>query len=150
MLKIRSCHDHLIFNMGIPMPGKDVFYIETGPWRLCTTRCYGILGTTRIIMFKPKFSWWLHAKQVISHYLNQWWPSLLLYICLICFEGVNILQHYEWSYLHISNMFLYSNVNMMGGKKRNIITTDQTAKIIPETKCSYFYQSVILNIDAYQ
>ena len=30
MLKIRRSRDHLIFNMGIPIPGKDGLYIETG------------------------------------------------------------------------------------------------------------------------
>ena len=28
MLKIRRSHDRLIFNMGIPIPGKDGLYIE--------------------------------------------------------------------------------------------------------------------------
>ena len=32
MLKIRRSHDRLIFNMGIPIPGKDGLYIETRPW----------------------------------------------------------------------------------------------------------------------
>ena len=32
MLKIRRSGDRLIFNMGIPIPGKDSLYIETGPW----------------------------------------------------------------------------------------------------------------------
>ena len=31
MLKIRWSCDRLIFNMGIPIPGKDSLYIETGP-----------------------------------------------------------------------------------------------------------------------
>ena len=31
MLKIRRSHDHLIFNMGFPIPGKDGLYIEMGP-----------------------------------------------------------------------------------------------------------------------
>ena len=31
MLKIRRSHDRLIFNMGIPIPGKDGLYIEAGP-----------------------------------------------------------------------------------------------------------------------
>ena len=31
MLKIRRSRDRLIFNMGIPIPGKDGLYIETGP-----------------------------------------------------------------------------------------------------------------------
>ena len=32
MLKIRMSRDHPIFNMEIPIPGKDIVYIETGPW----------------------------------------------------------------------------------------------------------------------
>ena len=31
MLKIRRSHDCLIFNMEIPIPGKESLYIETGP-----------------------------------------------------------------------------------------------------------------------
>ena len=31
MLKIRRSRDRLIFNMGIPIPGKDGLYIETVP-----------------------------------------------------------------------------------------------------------------------
>ena len=33
MLKIRRPNGRLIFNMGIPIPGKDGLYIETGPWK---------------------------------------------------------------------------------------------------------------------
>ena len=32
MLKIKRFRDRLIFNMGIPIPGKDGRYIETRPW----------------------------------------------------------------------------------------------------------------------
>ena len=35
MLKIRRSRDRLIFNMGIPVHGKDGLYIETGPRILC-------------------------------------------------------------------------------------------------------------------
>ena len=35
MLKIRRPTGRLIFNMGIPIPGKTVFYIETGPCFFC-------------------------------------------------------------------------------------------------------------------
>ena len=31
MLKIRQFHDHLIFNMGIPIPGKDGLHTEADP-----------------------------------------------------------------------------------------------------------------------
>ena len=34
MLKIRRPLGRLIFNMGIAIPGKTVFLIETGPWSL--------------------------------------------------------------------------------------------------------------------
>ena len=34
MLKIRRPNGRLIFNMGIPIPGKDGLYIETGPCQL--------------------------------------------------------------------------------------------------------------------
>ena len=33
MLKIRRPLGRLIFNMGITIPGKTVFLIETAPWR---------------------------------------------------------------------------------------------------------------------
>ena len=33
-LDITRSHDPLIFNMAIPIPGKDGLYIETGPWYL--------------------------------------------------------------------------------------------------------------------
>ena len=35
MLKIRRPSGRLIFNMGIAIPGKTVFLIETAPWCLC-------------------------------------------------------------------------------------------------------------------
>ena len=37
MLKIRRSHDRLIFNMGIPIPGKDGRHIEMGPSNLEST-----------------------------------------------------------------------------------------------------------------
>ena len=36
MLKIKPSYDHLIFNMGIPIPGKAGLYIEIGPSLLLT------------------------------------------------------------------------------------------------------------------
>ena len=37
MLKIRRPLGRLIFNMGIAIPGKTVFLIETAPWYLAQT-----------------------------------------------------------------------------------------------------------------
>ena len=38
MLKIRRPLGRLIFNMGIAIPGKTVFLIETAPWWLLETK----------------------------------------------------------------------------------------------------------------
>ena len=38
MLKIRRPLGRLIFNMGIAIPGKTVFLIETAPWRICAVQ----------------------------------------------------------------------------------------------------------------
>ena len=40
MLKIRRSGDRLIFNMGIPIPGKAGLYVETGPTILASDSCY--------------------------------------------------------------------------------------------------------------
>ena len=38
MLKIRRSRDRLIFNMGIPIPGKDGLYIEPGAQYISLTK----------------------------------------------------------------------------------------------------------------
>ena len=48
MLKIRRPHDRPIFNLGIPIPGKDGLYIETGP-RFYLTRSNVSVGTLSCI-----------------------------------------------------------------------------------------------------
>ena len=42
LLKIRRSHDRLIFNMGIPIPGKGGLYIETGPWEPLLVSCHEV------------------------------------------------------------------------------------------------------------
>ena len=47
MLKIRRSHDRLIFNMGIPVPGKMVFVLKWGPVSLpisATTAGFNCMG----------------------------------------------------------------------------------------------------------
>ena len=41
--------------------------------------------------FQHLFRWWLGADQVTSHYLNQWWSSLLTHICVTLPQWVNVL-----------------------------------------------------------
>ena len=61
MLKIRRPTGRLIFNMGIPIPGKTVFYIETGPWTLfnCTS-CVMTAGVIILVgsLGQIQPSWW--------------------------------------------------------------------------------------------
>ena len=49
MLKIRRPTGRLIFNMGIPIPGKTVFYIETGPCSLLG--CGGLILKIYILSY---------------------------------------------------------------------------------------------------
>ena len=38
------------------------------------------------------FRWWFGAEQVTSHYLNQWWASLLGHICITHLNVLNTLR----------------------------------------------------------
>ena len=51
MLKIRRPLGRLIFNMGIAIPGKTVFLIETAPWFLSLNVWISYAGWTYIIRY---------------------------------------------------------------------------------------------------
>ena len=55
MLKIRRPTGRLIFNMGIPIPGKTVFYIETGPWHLLDLWQYPLRKRHTILILITSF-----------------------------------------------------------------------------------------------
>ena len=52
------------------------------------------------------FRYWLGTKQVISHYMNQWWSTLLLHMCVTQLQWVilkkkNIVcQHFKLQQQH--------------------------------------------------
>ena len=46
MLKIRRPLGRLIFNMGIAIPGKTVFLIETAPWQFYLSEDYVVFEFT--------------------------------------------------------------------------------------------------------
>ena len=48
MLKIRRPLGRLIFNMGIAIPGKTVFLIETAPWFHLNVFGYDFWGTMTV------------------------------------------------------------------------------------------------------
>ena len=54
MLKIRRPLGRLIFNMGIAIPGKTVFLIETAPWLFLYTQYYMNVGIVQVIEIHSK------------------------------------------------------------------------------------------------
>ena len=60
MLKIRRPLGRLIFNMGIVIPGKTVFLIETAPWNSQSGLCFNIKTVfwyMEILIIKIRWSW---------------------------------------------------------------------------------------------
>ena len=51
-----------------------------------------------LTMNQHRIGWWFVAKQAVSQYLNQWWPSLLRHRCVTQSRCVNTLrpQQNEW------------------------------------------------------
>ena len=52
MLKIRRPLGRLIFNMGIAIPGKTVFLIETAPWEVIRKALFLIRGLYVYVAFQ--------------------------------------------------------------------------------------------------
>ena len=53
---VARSRDRLIFNKGIPIPGKDRLYIETGPRDCCNIECP---SETNLKFKSPKIPFWL-------------------------------------------------------------------------------------------
>ena len=67
MFKIRRCRDRLIFNMGIPVPGRDDLYIET--WALVING--DVEGKLQHLQWRPGPSpWWPSRFSVSGFYLH--------------------------------------------------------------------------------
>ena len=49
----------------------------------------------QLMIFQHWFRWWLGAGQATSHYLNQWWHSLLTQICITLPQWVKIWTSQE-------------------------------------------------------
>ena len=98
MLKLRRYHDRLIFNMGIPIPGKDGLYIEKGTFflvssvppsvamlltmqdifmtfvicqQLDSTETTEICGLALSMFELRPAKWWNHITKLIPAYLQQ-------------------------------------------------------------------------------
>ena len=65
MLKIRRPLGRLIFNMGIAIPGKTVFLIETAPWKIWEN-LVRLLTTNKTKHKSCACSWWRHQMETFS------------------------------------------------------------------------------------
>ena len=116
MLKIRRPTGRLIFNMGIPIPGKTVFYIETGPR---TTHLWAPLLCKFCV---EKWAWYFTQTHTHTHiyiyiymsYLSWYWCSGLKseytdYICaLVCVCSLLTLYiHTSAAYIDWIKIWLY-------------------------------------------
>ena len=81
MLKIRRSHDRLIFNMGIPIPGKDGLYIETGLRSLHSNTCLVSLVISRLIP-EPRRAWYLFQwrAQFMASCISWPWDTYFAWI----------------------------------------------------------------------
>ena len=90
MLKIRRSLGRLIFNMGIAIPGKTVFLIETAPWSLSSVLLWQYswiarMGLLTLLIAKEPLkilclsnlllSVW-YQRHVQGHLQILYWPSL--------------------------------------------------------------------------
>ena len=80
MLKIRRPLGRLIFNMGITIPCKTVFLIETAPrpHETCSYQEYGVIEYKSSVMSYNGFCgctvipWWRHQMETFSALLAFW------------------------------------------------------------------------------
>ena len=71
MLKIRRPLGRLIFNMGIAIPGKTVFLIETAPWQhqaIILTRLF----ITEIMWYSPERNFPVSAQAILYNELENY------------------------------------------------------------------------------
>ena len=56
----------------------------------------------QLTIIKHCFRWWLGTEQAASHYLNQWWHSLVMHLCL---NELRIYIHHYSDCIRISITF---------------------------------------------
>ena len=87
MLKIRRPLGRLIFNMGIAIPGKTVFLIETAPWSIWDRNCLKPTGT-----WTPSSSLTIHYDDVIMGAIASLITSLTIVYSTV-YSGADQSKH---------------------------------------------------------
>ena len=112
MLKIRRPTGRLIFNMGISIPGKTVFYIETGPsrhWHCMDLFFVVCSATIKLLMLRE-------VKDIVYHWLHiglgvQWVVCYL--ICTRPFPRPMSVENMQ-KYLTDIALHQYRMINVIG------------------------------------
>ena len=103
MLKIRRPLGRLIFNMGIAIPGKTVFLIETAPWFLKFNHVLHLSTEQIIILYISKISengnFWLINSVKIPWYM---------YICIVSINRFAYRYNTQYARDFLKNeMYIY-------------------------------------------
>ena len=109
MLKIRRPSGRLIFNMGIAIPGKTVFLIETAPWKAMLGKSWRV-NRFELIVFM------LMSCKVAFAVLCSLWSNILLHAfnlpCMIIYYACVTLQlvmSTHWSMRIVAPGMILSN-----------------------------------------
>ena len=86
------------------------------------------------------FKWWLGAEQVTSHYLNQWWLSLLTHICITRPQWVNRISNHWCMTLstHARNLYMLAVVPCFVVRRAGLLWSQQDFEwrwSVPLFKC---------------
>ena len=73
-------------------------------WNTISLICFLRVHLT---MIQHWFRWWLGTKQATGHYLNKYWPRLIMHICVIQLQRVNAfaVSVYLYSWWHCMKIF---------------------------------------------
>ena len=171
MLKIRRPLGRLIFNMGIAIPGKTVFLIETATWSIVERVKFSVYNMVYKSLYLLLRDEQLHAKgQAKYHYnkcswlesfldSNNWECKLLLHVINVCSGHIylSMLQHnnmnenasFVWYMFNItvtnSILHLSLHVNIHFQKQCNI-TFSMTEVYV---RCNCYSLALCMHISIY-
>ena len=121
MLKIRRPLGRLIFNMGIAIPGKTVFLIETAPWFRC---CNSLIAV----------SWWKTHAPVAKIILV--WSN-----CRVIADNSVIITHYPL--LLVDKKYPRCSEHRMSHSANPFMSRTVTSSRPPAAKVTWYAPNVI-------
>ena len=133
MLKIRRPLGRLIFNMGIAIPGKTVFLIETAPWGLCSDYVFPLQGSHKNLwkkfhdfsMLKSKFPDTKYQQKLSAYLLLRFIYQFIESITDICMDIHDLMKTNQ-----LFNGFYFARVETAVSKQKKLDTARRKASQI--------------------